>query len=71
MIYNKNALQPGGTEERCYIKAVSYSPVKGGEADVEKKAAQSFAYRDFRGDCSYFTYHKSVLTARLAPRQSA
>ena len=43
----------------------------GGGADVEKEAVESSAYRDLRGVDSNFTYHKSVLTARLVPRQSA
>lgn len=47
--------------------AVSYSPVKGGEADVEMEAVKSFAYRGFRGSDSDLTYHKSVLTARRPP----
>ena len=36
---------------------------------MEKEAVESSAYRDFHGDDSDFTYHKSVLTARLVPRQ--
>jgi len=45
--------------------------VKGGEADVEKEAVESGPHRDFRGAGGNPAHHKSVLTARLVPRQSA
>ncbi len=37
---------------------------------MEKEAVESSAYRDLHGDDSDFTYHKSVLTARLVPERS-
>ena len=68
--------KPAGVEAgRC---AVTYGgqPISsrfdsgGGGADVEKEAVESSAYRDLHGDNSNFTYHKSVLTARLVPERS-
>ena len=41
----------------------------GGDADVEKEAVKNSAHRDLHGDNSNFTYHKSVLAARLAPER--
>lgn len=42
----------------------------GGEADVEMEAVQVAAYLGICGDNTMLTYHKSVLTARLAPERS-
>lgn len=36
---------------------------------MEKEAVESSAYRDLHGDNSNFTYHKSVLAARIAPER--
>ena len=47
--------------------AVSYSPVKGGEADVEQESPSDTACPVFRSHHDDATYHKSVLTARRPP----
>jgi len=43
---------------------------RGGNADVEMETVKGCPYRDFRGVDGGFTYHKSVLTARLQPERS-
>ena len=60
-----------GRKRALLHTAVSYSPGKGGEADVEKEAHAAAAGPRTRGAGDDSTYHKSVLTARLVPRQSA
>ena len=51
--------------------AVGYSPVKGGEADVEKEALfRTGVHRDCHTDVD-FTYRKGVLAVRLVPERLA
>ena len=59
-----------GRKRALLHTAVSYSPVKGGEADVEKESNPAAAGPRARGAGDDPTYHKSVLTARLAPKRS-
>ena len=59
-----------GTEERCCIQAVSYFPVKGGDADGtwtlgESPALRGMLHRHPNGDDLHIP--KSVLAARLDP----
>ena len=69
---DKPASQAGQIGALLHMAVSSFprgSDSGGGGADVEKEAVESFAYRDFRGDNSDFTYHKSVLAARLQPER--
>lgn len=49
--------------------AVSYSPKRGGEADVEEEAFTAAAGPCDRGGGDGNAYHKSVLAVRLAPER--
>lgn len=49
--------------------AVSYSPKRGGEADVEKEAFTAAEDPCDRGSDDGAAYHKSVLAVRLAPER--
>ena len=49
--------------------AVSYSPKRGGEADVGKEAFSAVAGPCDRGGGDGDAYHKSVLAVRLAPER--
>ena len=50
--------------------AVSHFPEKGGVADVEKTGTYGTAVFGVSGGYAVRTDHKSVLTARLAPKRS-
>ena len=49
--------------------AVSYSPKRGGEADVEEEAFTAAACPCDRGGGDGNAYHKSVLAVRLVPER--
>ena len=63
-----------GQKGICYIKAVSPFPREvysgGGGADVEKADFGVAAVFDFLCSDGLPAHHKSVLTARLAPKRS-
>ena len=67
VLYNGQAERPEG---HCYIKAVSHSLEKGGEADVEKTGNRIPAVPALPGMGVVHTDHRSVLTARLQPERS-
>ena len=56
---------------RCYIKAVSHFPEKGGDADAEETGTYGTAVSGVYSGDAVRTDHKSALAARKPPGRLA